>query len=134
MQLEHAIASAVEQVVRPLLNLLDRSGLFQTLRFAPLYRLVAALSALVLIAYVGALATRALTRRVDHLRGVRVVGRLVSLGLAVLLTAAVFSDASFVLARSGDGPAVVRSNLGFFLILALVLFLEIRFARWNGPR
>ena len=134
MQTNNTLADLLERIIRPLLEVLDRSGLFQTLRFTPLYRTIAALAALILIAYASALVFGGLTKRVETLRGVRVFGRLVSIGMAAMLTIAVFDDASFVLERGGDGPAVLRSNLGFLLILGLVLFMEIRFARWKGPK
>ncbi len=107
--------------------------MFQTLRFAPLYRVVAALAALVLVAYVTSLVFAPLQRRVNALRDVRVLGRIVAIGLAAWLTWGALGDASFVL-RRGGAQAVIRTNLDFLLILALAVFLEVRFSRWSPRR
>ena len=130
----NAIANILEPLLRPLLAVLDRTGLFQTLRFEPRYRIAAALATLVLIAYVSSLLLSKFQRRVDKLRRVRILGRIVAFGFAIFLTWSVFGDTKFVLERAGGASDVLRSNAGFFLILAFALFLEVRFARWTPHR
>ena len=120
------LANLLEIVIQPLLLLLDRSGLFQTLRFSPIYRLIAALSAIVLSAYVISLLTRPIDRGFKATQRFRVVGRLFAVILAAIITREIFSDTAFVLERAGPASAVLRSNLGFLLVLGLIVFLEIR--------
>ena len=124
----------LESLVRPLLELLDLSGLFQTARFTPLYGFVAAVAAVVLVAYVTALVFAPLDKRVDGLRRIRGVGRLVSIGLAAYITYGIFANVGFILERGGGASGVVRSNLGFLLTLALVVFLEVRLMRRRHGR
>ena len=123
------LADLVETVVRPVLLLLDRSGLFQTLRFSPVYKLVASLSAVVLSSYVLALLTRPVDRGVKAARKFRILGRVVTVILAALITREIFSSTAFILDRAGSSSDILRSNLGFLMVLALVLFLEIRLLR-----
>jgi hypothetical protein len=119
----------LEWILEPLLTALDRTGLFHTARFAPLYRYAAAVSAVVLSGYVLSLLLTPVEKRLHGLRRVRIIGRVVAIGVAAAITYGIFGDAHFILARDGTSAAVVRTNLGFLLTLGLLVFLEVRLSR-----
>lgn len=123
------ISALFEPVLAPLLGRLDRLGLFPGLRFAPLSRVAAALTAIVLVAYLSSLLMAGADRRVRTWRGARVVGRLVTLALAWAMVLNVLSNADFVGARLPSASGGAHGMGPVLLIVALMVFLEIRLYR-----
>lgn len=128
----HRLADLLEPVIRPLLELLDRSGLFQTFPFSPLDRLVAALAAVVLIGYVISLVSNPLDRGLRALEGGHIIGRPAGIIVTGLITCKILSDRAFTLDRASSGFSVPPSNLGFIQALTLVFFPETRVLREVG--
>ena len=108
--------------------MLDKSGLFQTVRFAPLYKYIAALAAVMLTSYVLSMVLAPLDETIRGMRSMRILGRCAAVGLAAYITYSALGSTTFVLEQGGTSSEVLRSNLGFLLTLAVILFLEIRLA------
>lgn len=128
-----SLLDLLEALLRPALGALDRSGLVGPLRFSPLARFIAALSVVVLASYALSIVLAPLDRTIRSLRRVRVVGRVVTILLAGWITLNVLQNAGFVLEEGRHGSAAVGTGLAVLLVLALLVFLEVRLGR-RGTR
>lgn len=123
------LAEILEWIFYPLLHWLDRSGIAGNLRFGPLYKMAAAITAVLIVAYIISLILKPVNKNLSRLRKVRYLGRLVTIGIALMMTYNIFTEADFIVKRGSRTSHVVGSNFGYILVLCLILFLEIRLYR-----
>lgn len=123
------LAAILERFMHPLLYWFDRTGVLGGFRFGPLSRMIAAIAAVIIVAYIGELLSRPLSRDVSRLRKVRFAGRVVTFCIAMMMTSNILREADFIAGRGGLASRSLGANFAYFLILCLVLFLEIRLFR-----
>ena len=125
------LAEILEWLFYPLLHWLDRTGIAGNLRFGPLYKMAAAITAVVIVAYIISLILKPVNKNLTRLRKVRYLGRIVTIGIAVMMTYNIMTETGFIVKRGSQTSRVLGSNFGYILVLALILFLEIRLYRKN---
>lgn len=125
------LADILEFLFFPLFSWLDRSGLTGNLRFTPLYKMSAAIMAVIIVAYFMSLLLRPLSRNTRRWKGVRYLGRLIMVITAASMTHNIFQSTSFIVGRGRVTGHTLGSNSGFLLVLIFVLYMEIRFYKKN---